>query len=93
MCRSNVINVNFNGKPALEVRYPYIVAWCQQGGHSKFALRAMLGQAKKDRPGRYALYPIPNKKGKDKWRLLHDYADQETREVLMDLVSLKGIEP
>ena len=86
---SNVIEVDFGREYTLKTRYPYIVAYCQYKGYREFTMKILLKQAEKDRPGRYALYP----KGLKRWRLLHDYADQENRDALIDLVTLKGLEP
>lgn len=87
MKMSNVIKGDFGGGEPLQVRYPYIIAYCQHLGYSPFTRSRMLKQAEKDRPGRTALFPL--KKGK--WIMLADWADQEQREVLKDLVTLKGI--
>lgn len=92
---SNVIHVNF--KPSTDsdiiavrsARYPYIRAWCQYIGYSRFVLYRLLQQATKDRPGRHALYPT----SKGKWMKLHEFPDAETKDVLMDLVVLKGEDP
>ncbi len=85
---SNVIKGNFGSNEPLEVRYPYIIAYCQYIGYSPFTRSRMLKQAKKDRPGRTALFPVRA----GKWIMLHDWADQEQRDALSDLVTLKGIE-
>ena len=93
MSKIVVVDFKARGQEALATRYPYIVAWCQNIGYKDFTCARLLKQAEKDRPGRYALYPRPGVTGKHKWQTLHTMPDEETIEVLMSLVSLKGLQP
>ncbi len=87
---SNVIEVDFKASKACpsNVRYPYIVSYCQHLGYGMYTLYHLLKQAEKDRPGRRALF-----KSHGVWQMLDDWEDQEQRDQLKQLTELRGLIP